>query len=145
MTAINKIRTIHARGNAAINDANILYLNEDKKKTRKWFQVCGISVPLEGTKFGLIRSIAYVPPKRKASLRDSSEGLTKEEARAQAQAYTAMKAENAYYKERWEWWKNQTRKTKAATVRKADTDRYARYLVNLHDAKEAENSQYFNP
>lgn len=74
----------------------------------------------------------------KYSQRDSSEGLTKEEARAQAQAYTVLKAENAYYRERWEWWKNQTRKTKVATVRKADTDRYARYLVNLHDAKEAD-------
>ena len=83
--------------------------------------------------------------KVKYSQRDSSEGLTKEEARAQAQAYTVLKAENAYYRERWEWWKNQTRKTKVATVRKADTDRYARYLVNLHDAKEAEKSQYFNP
>lgn len=60
---INKIRTIHARGNADINDNNILYLNEDKKRTRNWFQVCDISVPLNGTKFGFIRSIAYVDPK----------------------------------------------------------------------------------
>lgn len=77
-------------------------------------------------------------PDIRYSQRDSREGLTKEEARAQAQAYTVLKAENAYYRERWEWWKNQTRKTKVATVRKADTDRYARYLVNLHDAKEAD-------
>ena len=27
------------------------------KRTRDWFQVCGIQVPLEGTKFGLIRRI----------------------------------------------------------------------------------------
>lgn len=52
-----------ARGNADINDNNILYLNEDKKRTRNWFQVCDISVPLNGTKFGFIRSIAYVDPK----------------------------------------------------------------------------------
>ena len=37
----------------------ILHLNEDKKRTRDWFQVCGIHVPLEGTTFGLICSIAY--------------------------------------------------------------------------------------
>ena len=59
-TLINKIRTVHARSNAVINDDNILYLNEDKKKTRRWFQVCGNSVPLEGKQFGFIRSIAYV-------------------------------------------------------------------------------------
>lgn len=62
-TIINKIRTIHAHGNAEINDSNILYLNEDKKRTRRWFQVCGNSVPLEGTTFGFIRSIAYTDAK----------------------------------------------------------------------------------
>lgn len=62
-TIINKIRTIHAHGNAEINDNNILYLNEDKKRTRNWFQVCDNSVPLEGTKFGLIRSISYTDTK----------------------------------------------------------------------------------
>lgn len=67
-TIINKVRTIHARGNADINDNNILYINEDKKRTQNWFQVCGISVPLEGTKFGLIRSIAYADGKNKQNL-----------------------------------------------------------------------------
>jgi len=50
------------RGNTAaqITDENVLYLNEDKKKVRSWLQVCGIKrVPLEGTKYGLIRSIAF--------------------------------------------------------------------------------------
>ena len=58
-TLINKIRTIHARKDFAsqITDHNVLYLNEDKKRTRSWFQVCGIHVPLDGNKFGLIRSI----------------------------------------------------------------------------------------
>ena len=59
---ISNIRTIHARSNFAkgITDDTVLYLNEDKKRTRNWFQVCGISnVPLEGTRFGLIRSIQY--------------------------------------------------------------------------------------
>ena len=60
---ITNIRTIHARSNFAkqITDDTVLYLNEDKKKTRNWFQVCGnLNVPLEGTKFGLIRSIPFI-------------------------------------------------------------------------------------
>ena len=73
---INKIRTVHARSNAVITDDNVLYLNEDKKRTREWFQVCGISVPLEGSKFGLIRTITYVdsksqPPSVKKSDRET--------------------------------------------------------------------------
>ena len=58
---VNKIRTIHARSDYAkqITDKTVLYLNENKKKTQNWFQVCGISVPLEGTRYGLIRTITY--------------------------------------------------------------------------------------
>lgn len=59
---INKVRTFFPRGDLKnqITDDSVLYLNEDEKRTRKWFQVCDHTVPLEGTKFGLIRSIAYV-------------------------------------------------------------------------------------
>ena len=59
---INKIRTIHARRDIdnLIQADRILYLDPNKKRTHKWFQVCGITnAPLEGTKYGLIRSIAY--------------------------------------------------------------------------------------
>lgn len=59
---ISNIRTIHARSDFAkqITDDSVLYLNEDKKRTRAWFQVCGnLNVPLEGNKFGFIRSITY--------------------------------------------------------------------------------------
>lgn len=59
---ISNIRTIHARSNFAkqITDESVLYLGEDKKRTRKWFHDCGnLNVPLGGTKFGLIRSITY--------------------------------------------------------------------------------------
>ena len=64
---INKIRTIHMRGDAGrlITDDSVLYLNEDKKRTRSWFQVCGISVPLNGTKYGPIRTIAQAEEKSK--------------------------------------------------------------------------------
>ena len=64
---INKSRTIHMRGDAGrlITDDSVLYLNEDKKRTRSWFQVCGISVPLNGTKYGPIRIIAQAEEKSK--------------------------------------------------------------------------------
>lgn len=57
---INKVRTINARRDVGklITDETILYLNEDKKRTQKWFQACGIQVPLGETKFGFIRSIS---------------------------------------------------------------------------------------
>ena len=41
-------------------DESVLCLNEDKKKTRSWFQgLRQLSVPLDGIKYGLIRTIAY--------------------------------------------------------------------------------------
>lgn len=57
---VTNIRTIHARRDATsiITDDSVLYITEDKKRARNWFQVCGISVPLEGKQFGLIRSIS---------------------------------------------------------------------------------------
>lgn len=48
----NKIRTAHARRDALniINEGNIFYLNEDKKRTRSWFQaVSGNRGPEGGT------------------------------------------------------------------------------------------------
>ncbi len=96
---ISNIRTIHARGNffKHITDDSVLYLNEDKKMTRNWFQVCGnLSVPLEGTRFGLIRSITFdsgnvndepvkfsdrqtdVPEKQNEKLNDAMERLQEE-------------------------------------------------------------------
>ena len=61
---ITNVRTIHIRGDLSnqITDESVLFLNKDKKKTRSWLQICGIeSVPLEGTKYGLIRSISFTP------------------------------------------------------------------------------------
>ena len=57
---VNKIRTVHSRGDAEklINDDTVLYLNENKNKTKAWFQASRIKMPLGGTKFGLIRRIA---------------------------------------------------------------------------------------
>ena len=66
------------------------------------------------------------------SRRDSAEGLTKEEARAQAAAYTRLKAENAELRRRVEYWKGQTQRTKKATVRQADVNRFARQLIKRY-------------
>ncbi|MBP3623137.1 MAG: hypothetical protein J6J19_03625, partial [Oscillospiraceae bacterium] len=68
----------------------------------------------------------------KFSRRDSAEGLTKEEARAQAAAYTRLKAENAELRRRVEYWKGQTQRTKQATVRQADVNRFARQLIKRY-------------
>ena len=66
------------------------------------------------------------------SRRDSAEGLTKEEARAQAAAYTRLKAENAELQRRVEYWKGQTQRTKQATVRQTDVNRFARQLIKRY-------------
>lgn len=69
---INKVRTIHARRDATkkISDESVLYLSENKKRTRDWFQAQGTQLPLRGTKFGFIRSIARGEENVKFSLRD---------------------------------------------------------------------------
>ena len=58
---ITKVRTVHPRlsdlGNI-ITDSSVLYITEDKKKAKDWFQTSRIEMPLSGTKFGFIRSIA---------------------------------------------------------------------------------------
>lgn len=71
-------------------------------------------------------------PNVKKSSRDSAEGLTKEEARAQAAAYTRLKAENAELRRRIEYWKRQTQRTKQATVRQTDVNRFARQLIKRY-------------
>ena len=72
---ISKVRTFNARRDVGnlITDDTVLYLGEDKKRTRKWFQACGIQVPLGETRFGFIRSISQKTDsvKRKFSDRDS--------------------------------------------------------------------------
>ena len=77
-------------------------------------------------------SIRNSDPNVKKSRRDSAEGLTKEEARAQAASYTRLKAENAELRRRVEYWKGQTQRTKQATVRQADVNRFARQLIKRY-------------
>lgn len=58
---VNKVQTIHAKRNfmSDITPENILYLNENKKETRAWFQSLSAQMPPLGeNKSGLIRKIA---------------------------------------------------------------------------------------
>lgn len=69
------------------------------------------------------------------SLRDSTAGLTVEEAREQSKAYTRLKAENAALQRRLDYWKGQSQKTKQASIRKTDTDRYVNQLLKQWGSK----------
>ena len=58
---ISKIQTVHPNRNALkeMTDDKILYLSENKKETKAWFQSLGTQkLPLGGNKFGFIRSIS---------------------------------------------------------------------------------------
>ena len=62
ITLVNKIRSVGTRTHnldKLLNDDAILYLNEAKKETNRWFNALGRSTPFGGTKFGLIRSISF--------------------------------------------------------------------------------------
>lgn len=58
---INKIQTVHPNRNVLkeMTDDKILYLSENKKETKLWFQSLGTQkLPLGGNKFGFIRMIS---------------------------------------------------------------------------------------
>lgn len=58
---VNKVQTVHAKRNfmSDITPENILYLNENKKETRAWFQSLSAQMPPLGeNKSGLIRKLA---------------------------------------------------------------------------------------
>ena len=68
-SAVDKIQTVHPNRNVLLEatDENTLYLGENKKETKSWFQALGTqTLPLGGTKFGFIRSINQNPPKVKS-------------------------------------------------------------------------------
>lgn len=69
------------------------------------------------------------------SQRDSSEGLTKEEAREQQKAYTRLKAENARLRDKYDYWKEQTKKTREKTVRKQDVEKMAKRLLKFYGSE----------
>lgn len=73
-------------------------------------------------------------PDIRYSRRDSSEGLSKEEARAQALAYTRLRAENAALERRLEYWIGQSRQSKQRSINRKDVEKYARQLVKMHSS-----------
>ena len=85
---ITKVRTTHQRfrdlGNL-VTDKSVLYINEDKKTAKAWFQASRIDMPLGGNKFGFIRSITLsedivklsdLKPQKKYSTQDKDFHLT---------------------------------------------------------------------
>lgn len=70
---VNKIQTVHPKRNFAddMSDDKILYLGENKKETKSWFQALGTQMlPLGGTRFGFIRSLSQPEDPVKMSARD---------------------------------------------------------------------------
>lgn len=67
--------------------------------------------------------------KAKYSMRDNAIADTPEQRREREMSYADLKRRNAELERRAEYWKAQTKETQQATVRKADTDKLARRIV----------------
>lgn len=68
------------------------------------------------------------------SMRDVAADDTADERRGRQESYAELRRQNEELRRRAEYWKGQTRTTKEATVRKADTDALARRLTEeLHN------------
>ena len=75
----------------------------------------------------------------KYSMRDVAEDDTADERRGRQESYAELRRQNEELRRRAEYWKGQTRTTKEATVRKADTDALARRLTEeLHNTDAAD-------
>lgn len=124
--AVTKIRTIHARSDFAklITDESILYLNENKKKTKEWFQVRGNRVPLDGTSFGLIRSIQLGDADVKYSEKISGAVTQEELEKARAEYREAERA----LKDSW---------AREKAWRQQDEAEHGRFLARLMQHKRA--------
>lgn len=73
------------------------------------------------------------------SMRDVAEDDTADERRGRQESYADLRRQNEELRRRAEYWKGQTRTTKEATVRKADTDALARRLTEeLHNTDAAD-------
>ena len=71
------------------------------------------------------------------SMRDVAEDDTADERRGRQESYAELRRQNEELRRRAEYWKGQTRTTKEATVRKADTDALARRLTEEMYNKDA--------
>ena len=74
------------------------------------------------------------------SMRDVAEDDTADERRGRQESYAELRRQNEELRRRAEYWKGQTRTTKEATVRKADTDALARRLAEELYNKDAEDT-----
>lgn len=74
------------------------------------------------------------------SMRDVAEDDTADERRGRQESYAELRRQNEELRRRAEYWKGQTRTTKEATVRKADTDALARRLTEELHNKDAEDT-----
>ncbi len=74
------------------------------------------------------------------SMRDVAEDDTADERRGRQESYAELRRQNEELRRRAEYWKGQTRTTKEATVRKADTDALARRLAEELHNKDAEDT-----
>lgn len=66
----------------------------------------------------------------KYSMRDVGLDDTAEQRRGRQESYADLRRRNAELERRVEYWKGQSRTSKAATVRQTDTDAFARQLMN---------------
>lgn len=74
------------------------------------------------------------------SMRDVAEDDTADERRGRQESYAELRRQNEELRRRTEYWKGQTRTTKEATVRKTDTDAFARRLTEELHNKDAEDT-----
>ena len=75
---ISKIQTVHPNRNVLkeMTDDKILYLSENKKETKSWFQSLGTQqLPLGGKQFGFIRSISQNTQNDKGFDKNSSKNI----------------------------------------------------------------------
>ena len=129
---ISNVRTIHARSDFSrqITDETVLYLNEDKKETRSWFQACGnLNVPLGGIKYGLIRTISFVSEKV------NHQNSTEVKASREADEAEILRKQNAALRKQLEHWKNQTKLTEERELRPDDVRKVLKQLISSYSAR----------
>ncbi len=122
ITLVNKIRSIGSRSHnldKLLSDSNILYLAENKKETKAWFNALGRSTPFGGTKFGLIRSVSFSDAAVKAS--------------REPETLNELRRQNEQLRERVDYWKRQTKPTKVKQLRMDDIRRLAKEVVEMSE------------
>ena len=106
----------------------MLYFNEDKEKTRKWFHDCGIlNVPLAGTKFGLIHSISFDSgiDNRKLSVKEKTEV---------EKSYKRLARENDILREQLDKARREVKRSDRAELDSKKTEEYARNVLKEYNS-----------